>query len=258
MLLLLYDFVKIQAMELNISEKIADVFAKSKVVGTFVLYDVSGNRLLGYNETRANKLFVPASTFKIPNSLIGLATGVVKNVDEIFYRYDGKSLFLKDWERDMNLKDAIKTSNVPAYQELARRIGLSQMQKNVEKLKYGNQQVGRVVETFWLDGPLKISAVQQTQFLAELAQGKLPYPAEIQASVREIAKLEQGKDWVLYGKTGWATKDLDPTVGWFVGWVEKRGKIYSFALNMDMTNKDKDLPKRTEIAKASLKALGIL
>ena len=117
-------------------------------------------------------------------------------------------------------------------------------------------QIGQTVDTFWLDDVLKISAVEQTAFLARLAHSQLPFPVNAQMQVRDIAKLEQGDDWVLYGKTGWTGK-AQPSVGWFVGWIEQKGNIYSFALNMDIPD-ETFLPKRKEVAKASLRALGLL
>nr|WP_269461524.1 penicillin-binding transpeptidase domain-containing protein [Methylocaldum marinum] len=116
------------------------------------------------------------------------------------------------------------------YQELARRVGLERMRANVSKLGYGNGDIGATVDTFWLKGPLKISAVEQTRFLARLAQGKLPIREDIQESVREIVHLEQGDNWQLYGKTGWENAP-GRDVGWWVGWVQKDDRVYTFALN---------------------------
>lgn len=251
------------ALGFQASPAVAKIFDEAKVSGTFVLYDVSEQKLIGYDQKRAETRFSPASTFKIANSLIGLSTGTVSSVDEVFYHYDGKPKFLKSWERDMGLREAMKVSNVEAYQVLARRIGVKRMKDNLTALNFGNAAIGKSVETFWLDGSLKISAVEQTAFLARLAQGKLPYPANVQAAVRDITKLEEGNDWVLHGKTGWASKE-QPDIGWFVGWVEQAGKIYSFALNIDMPRDTAPpafptaSPKRQEIAEASLRALGLL
>lgn len=156
----------------------------------------------------------------------------------------------------MALRDAIRVSNVPVYQELARRIGLEQMRMYVAAIPYGNTQTGNEVDSFWLKGPLKISAVEQTEFLARLALGQLPFPAEAQENVRDIAQLEQGSDWVLYGKSGWTTTP-DPDIGWWVGWVEKGDRIYAFAINIDMPERV-DVAKRMELGKACLKTLGVL
>jgi beta-lactamase class D len=238
------------------SAKVGEIFRSAGVNGTFVLYDVAAEKYIGHNRDRAEKRFVPASTFKIPNSLIGLSVGAVKSVDEVLpYRGHPKP-FTKAWEKDMGLREAIVVSNVPIYQELARRIGLQRMRENILKMDYGNKEIGTAVDTFWLIGPLKISAVEQTRFLAGLAQGTLPFPEEFQRRVREITQLDKGANWTLYGKTGWANGP-DPGVGWWVGWVQKDGHVYAFALNMDI-EKESDGPKRMELGKASLKALGIL
>tara|TARA_R110000868_G_scaffold123074_7_gene326199 strand:- start:5492 stop:6274 length:783 start_codon:yes stop_codon:yes gene_type:complete len=234
---------------------VAKVFEDAGVHGTFVLHEVGSEQLLGYNRQRAETRYLPASTFKIPNTLIGLSTGAVSSVDEVF-PYDGQPKFLNTWEHDMGLREALKVSNVAVYQELARRVGLSKMRSQVAALDYGNAEIGEQVDQFWLKGPLAISAVEQTQFLARLVQGQLPIAEDIQVSVREICLLEEEDGWRLYGKTGWGTA-LKPGIGWWVGWLEQEGRVYSFALNMPM-NDVQDAGKRVELGKASLKALGLL
>lgn len=219
--------------------------------GTFVLYEVSTDRLVLVNAKRAEERFVPASTFKIPNSLIALETGVAKSVDEVI-PYGGKPQPIKAWEKDMPMREAIVVSNVPVYQELARRIGLARYRQWLDRLGYGNRKIGAVVDRFWLDGPLKISAVEQVRFVARLAQGKLEASPEAQAVVRDILRLEGSADAIVYGKTGW-----DGKVGWWTGWVERDGRIFSFALNMPLQQMA-DAPKRLEIGKALLADLGVL
>lgn len=256
LLTLLLTFFALQGYATSWEEnpEIGELFKSAGVTGTFVLYDVNAGRLVGHNQNRSNVRFIPASTFKIPNSLIGLATGAVKSVDEVL-PYGGKPQPYDTWEKDMGLREAIPLSNVPIYKELARRIGLERMREYVSKLGYGNEDIGETVDTFWLKGPLKISAVEQARFLARLAQGKLPIPENVQQSVREIVLLEQGENWQLYGKTGWQNAP-DPGVGWWVGWVLKDNRVYSFALNIDI-QQEVDAGKRIELGKASLKALGV-
>lgn len=53
------------------------------------------------------------------------------------------------------------------------------------------------------------------------------------------------------GKTGWAF-DLEPQIGWFVGWVETPDGPVFFALNIDMTGGLDDAPKREQIARRVL------
>jgi len=241
------------ALEWRDSPEVARLFEQAGADGTFVMLDVARQRLIGHDRARAQKRFVPASTFKIPNTLIGLTVGAVKEVDEVL-PYGGKPQPIKDWERDMSLREAIRVSNVPVYQELARRIGLERMREAVARLEYGNARVGSIVDNFWLRGPLAISAVEQAQFLARLAAGTLPFPGEAQARVRELVRLEAHEGAVLYGKTGW--EQGSPGIGWWVGWVEKEGRAYPFALNMDVHNAS-DAAKRVPLGKASLRALGV-
>jgi beta-lactamase class D len=236
--------------------RIADLFQKAGVFGTFVLYDVTADTFGGYNQTRAEQRFIPASTFKIPNTLIGLSVGAVAGVDEIIPYKGPAQPFIKEWARDMSLREAIVLSNVPIYQELARRTGLERMQNGVSALDYGNREIGPLVDQFWLVGPLKISALEQTRFLAGLAQEALPFPKSCQKSLRDIIRLERGSNWALYGKTGWQNAP-GPGVGWWVGWVEKEERLYAFALNMDI-QKPEDAAKRVQLGKAALRALNLL
>lgn len=156
----------------------------------------------------------------------------------------------------MSLREAITLSNAAIYQELARRIGLERMRDGVSRMDVGNREIGGVVDNFWLVGPLKVSAVEQTQFLAKLARDELPFAKDLQGSVRELIQLEQRDNWTLYGKTGWVNAP-NPGVGWWVGWVQKDGHVYAFALNIDIQQAT-DAGKRVELGKSSLKALGVI
>lgn len=253
--------IYLAGMKLHELQKIAmieRIFNEENVNGTLVVYDVQENKFIVYNKAKSITPYYPASTFKITNSLIGLSTKVIENTDEVFYKYDGSKMFLKSWEKDANLKEAIKVSQLPAYQELARKIGLKRMQENITKLNYGNMVIGNKVDSFWLQGPLVINAVQQAEFLANLATYQLPLSKEVQQSIHEIIRLDAGKNWALYGKTGWTGRlNNESSIGWFVGWVNKDGKVYSFAANID-AKEFAILPKREVVVKKSLRSLGLL
>jgi beta-lactamase class D len=239
------------AAEVREAPELAKWFEAEGVSGTFVLSDPGKDGVVVYQPQRAATRYVPASTFKIPNSLIGLHVSAVRDVEEVL-PYGGGKQRIAAWEKDMNLRDAIRVSNVPVYQELARRIGLERMKDSVRALGYGNQEIGTVVDRFWLDGPLKISAIEQTEFLAKLAQRKLPVAERATAAVEEITLLERNERWSLHAKTGW-----QPPIGWWVGWVKRGDRLATFALNMDIL-KEADAPKRIVVGKACLKALGVI
>jgi len=231
------------------------LFDGQKAPGTFVLYEVSGDRIVAVDRARAQRRFVPASTFKVVNSLLALETRAVADGREVI-PWGGKPQPFEHWEEDMSLRDAIRASNVPVFQEVARRIGLERMRRHVDALGYGNGDVGSVVDRFWLDGPLEISALEQAIFLARLARGRLPLSARSQTLVREMLRLETTEDGALYGKTGWIFQ-RKPQVGWWVGWVERQGRIHTFALNIDMASAA-DAGKRVSLGRSMLERLGVL
>src|SRR5437868_2769094 len=95
--------------------------------GAFVLYDLKNNRYILYNEERCRQKFSPYSTFKIPNSLIGLETGVIKDADFVI-PWDSKKYppeedwnleHFVNWGQDQNLRTAFKYSVVWYYRKLA-------------------------------------------------------------------------------------------------------------------------------------------
>jgi len=234
--------------------ELAQIFQDHGVAGTFVLFDPAVDRLTVANARRAATRYVPASTFKIANSLIALELGVVRDENEVI-PYGGKPQPFKAWEKDMPMRDAITASNVPIYQELARRIGLERYRLLLDRLNYGNRQTDTALETFWLDGPLEISAIEQARFAAALAQQQLPISARAQQIVRDILHLETTDGRRLYGKTGWRFSST-PQLGWWTGWVERESRVLAFSLNMDMPV-PADAKIRVAIGKAALSKLGI-
>jgi beta-lactamase class D len=235
---------------------IAELFRQAGVEGTFVLLDERNGELRGFNRQRAQQRLSPASTFKIANALIGLSVGAVKNDNELIPYSGDPNPFMREWLQPMGLRGAMAVSNVPLYQELARRIGPQRMGEALARLHYGNEQIGTNVTTFWLRGPLAISAVEQTRFLASLAHQSLPFPRRAQQQVAEITRVDSGPGWSLHAKTGWQNAP-EAGVGWWVGWVQRGSEITPFALNIAMTGAA-DAPKREQLGRSSLESLGIL
>ncbi|MGL4367730.1 MAG: class D beta-lactamase [Brevinemataceae bacterium] len=235
---------------------IKKIFDTHNISGTFVLFDSFQNKFIGINKKRAFQTFIPGSTFKFPNSIIALNEKVIQDKNQTFYSWDGSDVFLEEWKKDMNLEQAFKTSNVPAYQKIAFLVGNKKMISNLILMDYGNKKIGTNIQRFWLDGPLRISAVEQAVFLNNLAKKELPYDSEILTQVHSISLIEKTKHWEMHGKTGWTTSEK-PSIGWFVGWIKKDSKIYSFALNMDLEDSSQ-LFLRTQAVKEILTALKVI
>ncbi|WP_394350501.1 class D beta-lactamase [Nocardiopsis quinghaiensis] len=238
-------------------EDLEAVFSEEGVEGTFVLYDVRERTAAVVRPEEARERAVPASTFKLANTLIGLQTGAVGDVDEVL-PYGGGSQPVPAWEQDVSLREALPASNVPVYQELARRVGHERMATWVDRLDYGNRSVGGAdaVDRFWLEGPLEISAMEQTSFLAGLALADLPVDSGHQHALHEIATVEEGDGYTLYAKSGWA-RDVDPAPGWWVGWVERGEDVYTFALRVEV-EEDGDAGLREPLAREMLVELEAL
>lgn len=237
-------------------------FNKASVKGVFVLCKSTAEKCTTNDVVRANTLFLPASTFKIPNALIALEAGVIKSPDQVF-KWDGAPRAMKQWERDFNLRGAIQNSVVPIFQKLAVSIGQKRMQSYVHQFKYGNENIDGGLDHFWLDGALRISAVQQVEFLERLNKNKLPASSYNQLIVKDALVSEAAPEYVIRSKTGYSLgapgygDRSKPGIAWWVGWIEKGTEIYYFACNIDV-DKESDLPARKSVAVNLLQSQGIL
>lgn len=238
-----------------VRDDLQPIFAKVGVSGTFVLLDVARGQTTIVDRARAERPAVPASTFKIAHSIIALETRVVRDENEVV-PYGGRPQPIKAWEKDMSIREAVPASNAAIFQEIARRIGPKRMQEWLNRLGYGNREIGPAIDRFWLDGPLKISPIEQTRFLSSLAQRTLAASVSTQQTVTEILELERTPEYALYGKTGWLF-DAEPQLGWWVGWVERGGRSYAFALNIDMAS-DADADQRVPLGREFLTRLNVL
>jgi beta-lactamase class D len=235
-------------------------FQSLGVEGSITISDTNHNRTYQHNPQRNATAFLPASTFKILNSLIALETGVIANENAIL-TWDGITRTVPDWNRDLNMKEAIKISAVWFYQVLARRVGHPTMQKWVSQVGYGNQKIGAAtdIDKFWLQGELRITPQEQIKFLQSLGNNTLPFSVKSTSIVKNILIQEQTSKFTLRGKTGTVSfaEETKPQIGWYVGYLEQGKNTYFFATNLEMHNK-KDAAARIEITRRCLKDLGLL
>lgn len=205
--------------------------------GTFVLHDLRRGDYLRHDAARAAERFTPFSTFKIPNSLIGLETGVIKDADfEIKWdekKYPANNAAFAAWWQDQTLRTAFQRSAVWYYRELASRVGAERMKALVDKLDYGNEDTSGGLDRFWLGSSLKISADEQVEFLKQFYKEELPVSKRSAAIVKEIMKLEETPEYRLSGKTGGGPLAEGRYLGWFVGYLEAKGDVHIFALQIE-------------------------
>jgi beta-lactamase class D len=232
-----------------------DPFAARAVEGAFVLLDTATDTWTIVHRGLAETPFIPCSTFKIPNTLIGLETGVITG-ERFALRWDGRRHEREAWNRDHDLASAMANSVVWFYQEVARRIGARRMAAWIARLGYGNRKSG-VIDRFWLDGPLRISAVQQVEFLRGLHGGQLPVRRAHADLALRLIELERGPGWLLRGKTG-GCRDRDRSVGWLVGSTERGGRRWIYATILLGKSFDQLMPLRRMISEELLRRHGAL
>ncbi len=204
--------------------------------GAFVLYDLQANTISRYNPSRCAQGFLPASTFKILNSLIALETGVIPDKDYLI-KWDGTVYDVPAWNQDQTMETAFKNSVVWYYQQVARRIGSETMQKYVSLAGYGNEEIGGALDSFWLDGEIRISADQQVDFLRRFYSGELPFSARTISIVKDLLLAKQSDGVSLSGKTG-STGQGSQRIAWYVGYVEANDDVYFFASTISPLNAD--------------------
>lgn len=222
---------------------------------TIVVTRLSDGQRWISNPARAQKRFSPASTSKIPHTLIALESGVA--TPATVFTWDGVHRSSRNWNRDQTLASAFEHSAVWVYQEIARAAGPATMSEGLASFEYGNENVGTAdqLTTYWLDDTLRISTIEQIVFLSNLAQKRLPLSDETYAAAFYIMESDSGANWSMRSKTGWRFSKTSMDVGWHVGWLACSDDTFVFALNMDMPD-TRYLSQRTKITYAVLRAIG--
>ncbi|MDN5212601.1 class D beta-lactamase [Fulvivirgaceae bacterium BMA12] len=236
------------------------IIDSAQVEGSVLIYDFQEDVHYSNNFQWANKGNLPASTFKIVNSIIALETGVVKD-DSTLFKWDGKKRRMKAWEQDLIFRDAFHASCVPCYQEVARSIGEKRMNEYLTKLDYGNMQVDSSnIDNFWLEGNSHINQFQQIDFLKRFYKSELPISKRTEKIMKRLMVIEDNERYRLIGKTGWSIRNGNNN-GWFVGYVEKKQEVYFFATNVEpqeQFNMELFSMIRKEVTGKALKQIGII
>ena len=232
-------------------------FDKYGVDGCFVLFNQADNEFLRYNSALCDSGYIPASTFKIPNSLIALEEGVIKDTSQII-KWDGHEWPNKSWNQDQTLKTALKYSCVWVYTDLAEQIGIDKYYDYIRSFDYGNKDLTGPPTRFWLAGLFRISANQQIDFLRKFYNYNLPVSNRSIDVVKDLIILERTNSYILSGKTGGGLLTDSDYVMWLVGYVEKDNKPYFYAMNFKTNDFNKSSQARYNIVKDILMELKLI
>jgi len=243
----------------TVDESLGKYFKDNHVEGCFALFNNGNGKFTIYNLDRyKDSSYLPASTFKIVNSLIGLQTGIISNTQMVI-KWDGVVRKVKEWNKDLTMYEAFKVSAVPYYQEIARRIGKDTMQFWLDALHYGTTKIKTRIDTFWLDNSLKISPDEELGLVKRLYFRQLPFFSNYQDTVKKLMLFEDTPAYRLSYKTGWGQKENGNQLGWMVGWIEENNHPYFFVLNIESKDQDIDMKTvRMKILKDILSHLGFM
>ena len=240
----------------RIDNDLKKYFDAKNTEGCFTMLDNSKGSVTVYNMAMDTTRVLPASTFKIVNSLIGLETGRLTD-EKMIIKWDGVKRSNAEWNMDMNMKEAFKVSNVPYYQELARRIGADTMKQWIDSISYGDRNISGSVDSFWLNNSLKISPDEQLGLMKKLYFDQLPFRKSTQQIVRDAMLQEDNTNFKLSYKTGWGFDEAQNSIGWVVGWIEENRHVYFFVTLLKSPDKAFDMQSaRLRITKDILKHYG--
>lgn len=243
-------------------DSIKKYFDKNQVHGCFALYNNGTGEFTIFNLKRyRDSTYLPASTFKIVNSLIGLQTGIISS-DSMVIPWDGVQRPVEAWNKDLSMYEAFRVSAVPYYQEVARRIGKDTMQFWLDTLQYGANKDKKLykiseIDNFWLDNSLKITPDQNLGLVKNLYFNELPFFKVNQEIVKRAMLFENNSNYRLAYKTGWGYTEQGHSLGWIVGWIEENKHPYFFVLNIESPDRKYDMTTvRLKMLKEILKDYG--
>ena len=240
-----------------------DLYREHRVQGCFLLKSLNSGQLYVYNSDRCEEGFLPASTFKIPNSIIALETGIAAD-ENLVIPWDSIPRKVPSWNQDHTMQTAFQASCVPYYQEIARRIGATRMQEWVHKLQFGRMDIrNENLTNFWLKGKSRITPYGELDFIERLVTDKLPIKPSTTHKIKTIMTIaSDSSGMVMRGKTGWAV-DGNRNIGWFVGAIERPdGERFVFVNNVEakvgtIRNEDFMMSRKNIVGKV-LGSLGVI
>ena len=215
--------------------------------GCFILYSVNKHKVVSeYNpNNRCNQRIAPDSTFKIALSLMAFNEGIIDQ-DTIF-KWNGEKGVLPTHDQDQTPQTWLKYSVVWVSQQITPQLGLARIKGYLADFNYGNQDFSgdagknNGLQYAWLSSSLKISALEQLNFLNAMLSDKLHVNKKALINTKRNmyqGKLDNGADY--YGKTGSGRhghneRETNPSQlrdGWFVGFVEMDSQQYIFVSNL--------------------------
>ena len=230
--------------------------------GALEIYDAQSKLSFRVNTPRLSERLPPCSTYLLPHLAIALGTGVLKDSDSLIAfdaeKHPEASFWPNSWQRDQTFDTALKNSVQWYAQEVSKRLGSARLSQNLKRLKYGNADISGGLDQFWMSSSLRVNSFEQIDFLKAFRDRKLGFNPRVTEALQEAMVIERTVDYTIYGKFGSCPMDDGIYVGWLVGYVERPGKVWYYALNLDGSSLADFARVRLGIVKGSMQELGFI
>lgn len=204
----------------------------------FVLINGASNEKVVEMGPHLHERITPCSTFKIALGLMGFDSGILVDETTPTWQFqEGYDDFLESWKDPQTPQSWLKTSCVWYSRVLATHLGVKKFQNYLAIMQYGNQDISGGLHCAWLSSSLKISPIEQAEFIQRMIAAKLPISNHAIHMTKKLLFVgEMAGGWKLFGKTGWTGSTNKPDGknewGWFVGWIERDDGFFPFAYNI--------------------------
>jgi beta-lactamase class D len=232
----------------------------------FILYSINKHKIISeYNpNNRCNQRIAPDSTFKIALSLMAFDQDIINQ--QTVFKWDGRKRDLPEWNQNQTPNSWLKYSVLWVSQQVTPQLGYARIKHYLSDFNYGNQDFSgdpgknNGLTYAWLGSSLKISAVEQLNFLNAMYYQRLSVTTTAIANTKKNmyqGKLNNGADY--YGKTGSGRhghneREANPSKlrdGWFIGFIDSDTQHYIFVSNLT----DKAIPVDKSFAGLILKSI---
>ena len=203
--------------------------------GSFVLYDLGNDAWSIHDIDHATQRVAPNSTYKIYAALFGLEDGVI-TPDNTFITWNGKNYPFDTWNTDQTLQSAMCNSVNWYFQSLNEQLGAPSVNKYIQQIKYGNENMSGDFSSYWMESSLKISPIEQVELLTMLQNNSFSFAPENINAVKDSICISSSDAGSFYGKTGTGRVNGQDVNGWFIGYIETADNTYFFATNIGADN----------------------
>ncbi len=246
----LFAFSSCSLNHAKIDNDLKKYFDSSNVEGTFALLNNQMGTITVYNMKLDTQRLSSGTSFKIPETLIGIQIGKITNEN---------TTLLNDSTATGNptLKEAFGNSSIPYFQSLAREIGKDTLKFWLDSIGYGNKKITSPVDSFWLNNEIKISPDEQLGLLSKLYFDQLPFQKYAQEMVGSMMLQEDDSLYKYSYTTGTGIDEKNNQIAWNLGWIEENRHVYFFVTFIKTPDKSMDVKTTAiKISKSVLRSMG--